>query len=172
MSKKDAKIMDKAFFNQLAKDVRDLYKAWIFDPKGRGKKAKDVNGSNYKSYKNPQDPYSYGNLKKTGTLKGIDQTPQHKKFKDSNAPVLTGQLMNSFDEMRATGKGFGFGTITQKGKVKKLHDMGRSISTNAKPVPSEIAGFIMDELTKDTKGAFKKIRKAIKRKKININIGK
>ena len=50
--------------------------------------------------------------------------------------------------------------------------MGRVIYTDAKPLPDECSEFIMKELTKDVKGAFKKIRKKMKRKKININIGK
>ena len=165
-------MLDKAFLNELGKDVRDKYRKLIFDPDGGGKGAKDVYGKEYAGYKNPQDPYSYGNLKKTGELSGIDGTPQHKKHKDSRSPVLTGQLMNSFDSVGSHSNGFGFGTVTQKGKVKSLANMGRAVSTNEKPVPDEVAKFIMKEMTKDVKGAFKKIRKAIKRKKININIGK
>ena len=165
-------MLDKAFLNELGKDVRDKYRKLIFDPAGGGKGAKDVYGKEYAGYKNPQDPYSYGNLKKTGELSGIDGTPQHKKHKDSRSPVLTGQLMNSFDRVGSHSNGFGFGTVTQKGKVKSLTNMGRAVSTNEKPVPDEVAKFIMKEMTKDVKGAFKKIRKKIKRKKININIGK
>ena len=78
--------------------------------------------------------------------------------------------MNSFQSIQSSDKGFGFGTITQKGKVKKLANMGRVVSANEKPVPDDVAEFIMNEMTKDVKGAFKKLRKAIKRKKININI--
>jgi len=61
---------------------------------------------------------------------------------------------------------------SKKGVVKKLANMGRVVSENQKPVPDEVAKFIMDGFDKDVKGAFKKIRKAIKRKKININIGR
>jgi len=61
--------------------------------------------------------------------------------------------------------------MTEQGKVKKLANMGRVVSSNAKPVPDEVAKFIMKEMTKDVKGAFKKIRKSIRRKKINIKIG-
>ena len=160
-------MLDKSFFNELAKDVRDMYRKLIFDPAGGGKNAKDVHGSNYNSYSK-----EYGDAKRAGTLKGIDGTPQHQKFKESRSPVLTGQLMNSFDTVGSHSEGFGFGTTTQKGKAKKLADMGRVVFSNAKPVPDEVAKFIMDEMTKDVKGAFKKIRKKIKRKKININIGK
>ena len=155
-------MLDKAFLNELGKDVRDMYRKLIFDPAGGGKGAKDVYGKEYKRYSS-----GYGAAKKTGTL-----NEQHEKHKDSRSPVLTGQLMNSFDSVGSDSGGFGFGTTTQKGKVKKLANMGRAVSTNEKPVPDEVAKFIMKEMTKDVKGAFKKIRKAIKRKKININIGK
>ena len=160
-------MLDKTFLNELGKDVRDMYRKLIFDPAGGGKAAKDVYGKAYNSYSS-----SYGSSKRTGELSGIDGTPQDKKFKDSKAPVLTGQLMRSFDTMKASDNGFGFGAMTQKGKIKKLTNMGRVVSENKKPVPDEVAKFIMKEFDKDVKGAFKKIRKAIKRKKININIGK
>ena len=160
-------MLDKSFLNELGKDVRDMYRKLIFDPAGGGKGAKDVYGKEYKRYSS-----GYGAAKKTGELSDIDGTPQHKKHKDSKSPVLTGQLMNSFDSVGSHSNGFGFGTTTQKGKVKKLSNMGRAVSTNEKPIPDEVAKFIMKEMTKDVKGAFKKIRKAIKRKKININIGK
>ena len=160
-------MLDKSFFNELGKDVRDMYRKLIFDPAGGGKNAKDVFGSNYKSYSK-----EYGDAKRAGILKGIDGTPQDQKHKNSRSPVLTGQLMNSFDTVGSHSEGFGFGTTTQKGKAKKLADMGRVVFSNAKPVPDEVAKFIMQEMTKDVKGAFKKIRKKIKRKKININIGK
>ena len=161
-------MLDRKFFNNLGKEVQMKFRKHIFDPNGGGLKAKDVYGNKYKAYSS-----SYRVAKKTGTLQGIDGTPQHKKFKDSKAPVLTGQLMNSFQsKFGASNSGFGFGTTTQKGKIKKLANMGRVVSENKKPVPDEVAKFIMDEMTSDVKGAFKKIRKAIKRKKININIGK
>ena len=160
-------MLDKQFFNELGKDVRDKYRKHIFDPSGGGKDAKDVHGKQYSSYST-----EYSIAKKTGELSGIDGTPQHQKFKDSKAPVLTGQLMNGFDNMVPHSGGFGFGAITERGKIKHLANMGREVTTNAKPVPDEVAKFIMKELTKDVKGAFKKIRKKIKRKKININIGK
>ena len=165
-------MLDKEFFNELGKETSLKYRQLVFDPKGGGKGAKDVYGKEYEGYNNPEDESSYGVRKKLGNLYGIDKTPQDPKFKNSNAPVLTGQLMHSFGAMASHSNGFGFGTITKKGVVKHLANMGRVVSTNEKPLPDEVAKFIMKEMTKDVKGAFKKIRKAIKRKKININIGK
>ena len=37
-------MLDKAFLNELGKDVRDKYRKLIFDPAGGGKGAKDVYG--------------------------------------------------------------------------------------------------------------------------------
>ena len=165
-------MLDKAFFSKLGAEVSMKFLKHIFDPAGGGKGAKDVYGKGYKGYKHSENPNSYGSRKKAGVLKGIDGKPQDPKFKSSKAPVLTGDLMRSFKTTGALSEGFGFGTITRRGRVKKLIDMGRPVSTNEKPVPDEVAKFIMQEMTKDVKGAFKKIRKKIKRKKININIGK
>ena len=165
-------MLDKKCFSELGAEVKMMYRKLIFDPKGGGKEAKDVHGINYDNYKNPNDPNSYGSRKKAGKLKGIDGTPQDRLFQNSKAPVMTGELMNKFQSIQSTSRGFGFGAITERGKIKHLANMGREVTTNAKPVPDEVAKFIMKELTKDVKGAFKKIRKKIKRKKININIGK
>ena len=159
-------MLDRNFFNELGKETSLMYRKLIFDPKGGGKGAKDVYGNGYPKYVS-----EYENAKKAGTLYGIDKTPQDPKFKNSKAPVLTGQLMHSFGSMASHSTGFGFGTITKKGVVKKLANMGRVVSENQKPVPDKVAEFIMDGFDKDVKGAFKKIRKAIRRKKINIKIG-
>ena len=56
-------MLDKAFLNELGKDVRDKYRKLIFDPDGGGKGAKDVYGKEYKRYSS-----GYGAAKKTGTL--------------------------------------------------------------------------------------------------------
>ena len=55
-------MLDKAFLNELGKDVRDKYRKLIFDPAGGGKGAKDVYGKEYKRYSS-----GYGAAKKTGT---------------------------------------------------------------------------------------------------------
>lgn len=167
MSKRDAKIFDKTFFNNLGKKVRDKYIAHTFDPKGKGSDAKDIDDKPFKQYSR-----EYAEAKKSGVLKDIDGTPQSTKFKDSRAPVLTGSLLRSFNEMNIFSNGFGFGSITRKGRVKKLDNMGRTIYRNDKPLPTHIVKYIMSELTEDVNGAFKKIRKNMKKKKINIHIGK
>ena len=155
-------MLDKKFINKLALETRTLYRKLVFDPAGGGKGAKDVYGKDYKKYSS-----SYKTAKESGELKR-----QSGKFKDSQAPVLSGDLLNAFDTLKTDSTGFGFGAIGQRGKIKRLNSMGRAVSTNEKPVPDEVVKFIMKEMDKDVKGAFKKIKRAIKRKKININIGK
>ena len=158
-------MIDKNFFNKLEVETSKKYRALIFDPKGKGKKATDVYGKPYKGYST-----NYKKQKTKGNLKGIDKTPQDAKFKDSKAPVLTGALMNSFGTAGAYTTGFGFGTVTKRALVKKLEDMGRVVSNNQKPVPDGVADYIMGEFDKNVKGAFKKLRRKYKRKKINIII--
>ena len=155
-------MLDKKFINKLALETRTLYRKLVFDPAGGGKGAKDVYGKDYKKYSS-----SYKIAKESGELKR-----QSSKFKDRQAPVLSGDLLNAFDTLKTDSTGFGFGAIGQRGKIKRLNSMGRAVSTNEKPVPDEVTKFIMKEMDKDVKGAFKKIKRAIKRKKININIGK
>tara|TARA_R100001082_G_C4361882_1_gene159795 strand:+ start:1524 stop:2015 length:492 start_codon:yes stop_codon:yes gene_type:complete len=163
-------MLKRKFFAQLSAEVQAKYKKHIFDPAGGGKNAKDVFGKTYKEYKNSGDIDSYGQRKKRGVLADSAGKPQDEKFKNSKAPVLTGELMNSFDTSEVTNTGFGFGTLTNKGKAKHLDNMGRTITTNAKPVPDSVAKFIVDEMTKDVDDEFKKIRKSIKKKNINIKL--
>ena len=155
-------MLDAKFWKSVGIDTVACYRKHIFDPDGHGRNANDVFGD-------PYDKYSgkYKEAKATGKLKR-----QASKFKDSRAPVLTSDLARDFKAFSSHSTGFGFGATSQRGKVKQLASMGRVITTDQKPIPDKCAEFLMDELTKDVKGAFKKLRKKIKRKKININIGK
>ena len=158
-------MLDAKFWRSTGIDIVACYRRHIFDPDGGGKDAKDIHGNDYKEYKNPQDPYSYGNRKKTGKL-----FRQASAFKDSTAPVLSSDLARDFKAFKSHSTGFHFGNIAQKGKVKQLAAMGRVITTTQKPIPDKCSKFLMDELNKDVKGAFKKIRKKIRRKRINIKV--
>ena len=153
-------MLDAKFWRDTGIDIVACYRRHIFDPDGGGKKAKDVYGNEYDKYS--QD-YQQG--KKTGKL-----FRQATKFKDSKAPVLTSDLARDFKAFKSHSTGFGFGAIAQRGKVKQLPPMGRVITTNQKPIPDKCSKLLMDELDKDVKGAFKKIRKKIRRKKINIKV--
>ena len=158
-------MLDAKFWESVGIDTVACYRRHIFDPDGGGKGATDIEGKAYKKYSS-----DYSRAKKSGKM-----FRQASAFKDSTAPVLSGDLALSIKGFMAFGShstGFGFGSVTQKGKVKQLEKMGRVIYTDRKPLPDKCAEFLMDEMTKDVKGAFKKIRKKIKRKKLNINIGK
>ena len=81
-------MLDNKFFRKISADVVMNYRKHIFDPAGGGSKAKQVDGKSYPSY-SPNYKKSTGNLKVNGK-------PQHKKFKSSKAPVLTGDLLRDY----------------------------------------------------------------------------
>ena len=95
---------------------------------------------------------------------------QASAFKDSTAPVLSSDLARDFKAFKSHSTGFGFGSISQKGKVEQLAKMGRVITTRQKPLPDKCSALLMKELDKDVRGAFKKIRKKLSGKKINIKV--
>ena len=117
------------------------YRKYIFDPAGRGTKARNVMGGQYpKSYSEP-----YGTNKKARLLKR-----QHRKFGGSFAPVASGDLLRDF-KAGNTGllsDGMGYGFVTDMGKVKSLAKSGRPISTRARPLPKPVGKWIMAEADK------------------------
>ena len=153
-------MLDAKFWKETGIDIVACYRKHIFDPDGGGKGAKDIDGQSYKKYSN-----DYRDSKRTGKL-----FRQASSFKDSNAPVLTSDLARDFKVFKSHSTGFGFGAIAQRGKVKQLAQMGRVITTKQKPIPEQCSELLMKELDKDVKGAFKKIRKAIRKKRITIKV--
>ena len=138
-------MLDRAFWNKYGIEVTMRYRKHIFDPAGGGKTAADVFGKPYKNYSTKNAPYNYGTRKKTGNLSSLG-TPQHQKFKNSNAPVLTGLLLEDFSEKPENiSGGFKFGTTSHSGKVNHLNNMGRVISSNAKPLPNKVAKYLVDQ---------------------------
>ena len=115
--------------------------------------ALDIKGKKFKGYKNPQDPYSYGNLKKTGTM-----FRQASEFKNSTAPILTSDLLRDYKLQGTSSSGFKFGFATRGGRVEHLAKMGRVISTESKPIPDKIAKFVMAEANKYVKKELGKIK--------------
>ena len=163
-------MLDAKFWETIGIDIVACYRRHIFDPDGHGANAEDIHGIPYEEYSKKNEPYNYGTAKKTGKL-----YRQASRFKNSTAPVLTGDLalsIKGFKKFKSHSTGFGFGSVTQRGKIKQLANMGRVIYTENKPLPDKCKEKLMDELNKDVKDEFKKIRKKIKGKKININIGK
>ena len=95
-------------------------------------------------------------------------TPQHKKHKDSNAPVLTGLLMNDFQLIKVGSSGFTFGNLARQSTVKFLSKMGRIIMAENKALPTKVGKYVMDQANKYVKKELNKITKG--KKNIILNI--
>ena len=147
-------MLDKKFFNKIKNQVRDKYRKHIFDPKGGGSGAKDVFGKNYPDYTT-----GYERAKSTGNI-NVYGKPQDLKFKNSKAPVLTGDLYKSFGVSGLLSNGFGFGTLTEGAKVKRLAQLTKSrvVTTNVMPLPNTVGLFIMMEADKYALGQLNKIK--------------
>ena len=152
-------MLDGKFFIKLANSVVPMFRKHIFI------NALDVKGKTFPNYDKSPESIKYGEAKRSGRLHR-----QATEFANSTAPVASTDLLRDYKLVKTTKSGFQFGFPTQGGKVLSLAKKGRFISTEAMPVPKKINEYIMNEMTKDVKGAFKKIRKKIKRKKINIKI--
>ena len=155
-------MLDSRFFRKINAEVIMRYRKHIFDPAGGGKGAKDVYGKSYKRYSS-----GYSKAKRAGNINMLG-TPQHKKHKDSNAPVLTGLLMNDFQLIKVGKSGFTFGNVARQSTVKYLSKMGRIIMAENKPLPDKIGKFVMAEADKYVKKELKKITKG--KKNIILNI--
>jgi len=155
-------MLDSKFFRKINAEVIMRYRKHIFDPAGGGKGAKDVYGKSYKGYSS-----GYSKAKRTGNINVLG-TPQHKKHKDSNAPVLTGLLMNDFQLIKLGKSGFTFGNLARQSTVKFLSKMGRIIMAENKPLPDKVGKYIMTEANQYVKKELNKITKG--KKKIILNI--
>ena len=155
-------MLDFKFFQKINAEVIRRYRKHIFDPAGGGKKAKDVYGKPYKAYSS-----GYSKAKRTGNL-NVSGTPQHRKHKDSNAPVLTGLLMNDFQLIKLGKSGFTFGNIARQSTVKFLAKMGRVIMAENKPIPDSVGKYIHRQADLYVKKELSKITKG--KKNIIINI--
>lgn len=134
-------MLDKKFWLTINEHVVSKYRKHIFDPKNGGKQASDVYGNTYPEYKkNKKGVSEYAIKKQSGTMHR-----QHTKFKDSNAPVLSGDLLNDFQLRETTNEGFTFGTTSWGAKVKRLAQLGRVISDDTKAIPDNVKDYIMDE---------------------------
>ena len=155
-------MLDSKFFRKINAEVIMRYRKHIFDPAGGGKGAKDVYGKSYKRYSS-----GYSKAKRAGNINVLG-TPQHKKHKDSNAPVLTGLLMNDFQLIKVGSSGFTFGNLARQSTVNFLSKMGRKIMAENKPLPDKVGKYIITEANKYVKKELNKITKG--RKNIILNI--
>ena len=144
----------------MAPEIVTSFRSIIFDPAGGGRGAKTVDGGAYPKYST--------NDKAKGTGKR-----QWSKFKDSRAPVFTGDLLRDFRFRSVDDSGFTFGTVAWGGKVKSLNKMGREISTDSQPMPEatiKLFESLVDEAM--DKELQKKIGKPkVKKYKINVPRG-
>lgn len=141
-------MLDKKFFKKNAQDIVNKYRKHIFDPAGKGSGAETVYGTEYPSYSEP-----YGTNKRNKSL-----PRRWAKFANSKAPVLTGDLMKDFQGVIITSKGFKFGTPIRGDIVKNLDRLGRTISSNIKPIPEKVEDFIIDLANKYVKRKLGKIK--------------
>ena len=138
-------MLDKQFFQKINDEVVLRYRIHIFGSKSGGKGAKDVYGKEYPNY------VDKGKRKQLGT-----GSRQSSKYKDSKAPVFSGDLMKDFQLRKTKESGFAFGTTIWGSKVKSLADLERYISTSDQPLPKEIINYIITEAKKYTTRRWKK----------------
>ena len=141
-------MLDSRFFRKINAEVIMRYRKHIFDPAGGGKGAKDVYGKSYKGYST-----GYSKAKKTGQLKRQDE-----KFKDSKAPVLSGDLYKDFQLIKLGKSGFTFGNLARQSTVKFLSKMGRVIMAENKALPTKVGKYVMDQADKYVKKELGKIK--------------
>ena len=128
-------MIDRSFYKKYAQDIVNEYRKYIFGTTSGGSNAKNVYGNDYPgTYSEP-----YGTNKKNKSL-----PKRNAKYAGSNAPVLTGGLMNDFQGIDMLPDGFKFGTPTRGGVVKNLDRLKRTISSNKKPIPEKVEDFIID----------------------------
>ena len=125
------KVLDREFFLELGPNVVNLYREHTFD------NAKDINDKTFKKYSK-----EYGELKRAGNLPRQEEV----QFKNTTAPVSSGDLYRDFKFIKATSSGFSFGTVSEGGKVEALKKMGRVMYTSKDPVPSHIDDFVEKEV--------------------------
>tara|TARA_R100000742_G_C4266490_1_gene84598 strand:- start:136 stop:582 length:447 start_codon:yes stop_codon:yes gene_type:complete len=141
-------MLDNKFFRKIAAEVVKEYRKYIFDPAGGGSKAKQVDGKSYGQYTS-----QYNKAKKSKKIKRISS-----KFSQSNAPVLSGDLLNDFQFVKYLINGFTFGFPTQGAKVKQLAKLKRVISSESKPIPKPVEKFVLKEADKYVRKELGKIK--------------
>ena len=134
-------MLDKKFWQSIDSKVVARYREAIYDNVGKGSGARDVFDNPYQPYKKNKDGISeYAIKKQRGTIKR-----QKASFKDSTAPVLTGDLFNDFKLRKTDNEGFTFGTTSWGGKVKNLERLGRVISSDKKAIPDKVVDYIVEQ---------------------------
>ena len=129
-------MLDKMFFLKIGPNVRDRYRKHIFQD------AKDVFGKPFKAYTS-----KYGQNKRANKFKR-----QASQYANSNAPVLTSDLLRDYSLIKTMTNGFQIGWITLGARVKALKKMGRVLTTPQQPLPDGVISY----LSKEAHGYIKK----------------
>ena len=123
-------MLDKIFFLRVGPNVRDRYREHIF------KKALDVFGKPFKKYTS-----KYGQAKRANKFKR-----QAFKYANSNAPVLTSDLLRDYSLIKTASRGFQIGWTTLGARVVWLKKMGRFLTTRAKALPDAVAIYLREQV--------------------------
>ena len=129
-------MLDKTFFLRIAPNVRDRYREHIF------KKALDVFGKPFKAYKS-----KYGERKRANKFKR-----QASQYANSNAPVLTSDLLRDYSLIKTASRGFQIGWASLGARVEALKKMGRVLTSKQQPLPDGVISY----LSKEAHGYIKK----------------
>tara|TARA_R110002096_G_scaffold170495_1_gene342920 strand:+ start:73 stop:507 length:435 start_codon:yes stop_codon:yes gene_type:complete len=122
-------MLDAAFFRRIGPNVRDRYRKHIFQD------AKDVFGKPFKAYES-----KYGQAKRANKFKR-----QASQYANSNAPVLTSDLLRDYSLIKTATSGFQIGWTSLGARVEWLKKMGRVLTTKSQPMPDGVITYLHKE---------------------------
>ena len=144
-------MLSKSFFERLGKKVIKMYKAHIFD------RATDVRGNRFRGYS-----AEYGAKKRAGQLTG-----QFADTANTTAPMVTKAFYNDLMLRSATTKGWKLRWTSRGGLVNHLARMGREVTTDDKPYPTDVVLEIERQVIREIES-----HETIKPKRLRITLGK
>ena len=119
-------MLDDIFFLKVGPNVRDRYRKHIFED------AKDVYGKPFNKYSK-----EYGERKRANKFKR-----QSSQYANSNAPVLTSDLLRDYSLIKTSRGGFQIGWISLGARVQHLKDMKRVLTTPQQPLPEKVIQYL------------------------------
>ena len=122
-------MLDKIFFLRIGPNVRDRYRDHIFN------KALDVFGKPFKAYTS-----KYGQNKRANKFKR-----QASQYSNSNAPVLTSDLLRDYSLIKTASRGFQIGWASLGARVEGLKKMGRVLTSSRQPLPDGVIKYLHNE---------------------------
>ena len=122
-------MLDATFFRRVGPNVRDRYRDHIF------KKAKDVYGKPFKKYSK-----KYGEKKRANTFKR-----QASQYANSNAPVLTSDLLRDYSLIKTSTDGFQIGWVSLGARVFWLAKLGRVLTHPNQALPKGVETYLSTE---------------------------